>query len=108
MSYKEFHLNATPEDVVIVPSPVGMPGRALKNTFAQKAIANAPDLDKRCIANCLSVCKCRDNRENYCIMRALDKAPRGDIENGLVFAGSNAGRAEHMMSVAALMQELVN
>jgi nitronate monooxygenase len=108
LRYKEFHLNATSEDVVIVPSPVGMPGRALKNNFAQKAIANSVDLDKRCIANCLSVCKCRDNRENYCIMRALDKAARGDIENGLVFAGSNAGRAERMMSVAVLMQELVN
>lgn len=106
--YKEFHLHARPEDVVIVPSPVGMPGRALKNVFAQKAISNSPYLEKRCIANCLQVCKCRDTQETYCIIQALDNAARGDLENGLIFAGINAGRAQRMMSVAQLMQELIS
>ncbi|QLE44420.1 nitronate monooxygenase [Nostoc sp. C052] len=108
INYKEFHLHASPEDVVIVPSPVGMPGRALKNSFVKKAIANSPDLEKRCIANCLEVCQCRDHQETYCIIQALDKAARGDVENGLIFAGSNAGRAECMMSVAELIGELVS
>ncbi len=108
MRYKEFHLHAKSEDVVIVPSPVGMPGRALKNRFVEKAIARDPDLEKRCIANCLEVCQCRDHQETYCIIQALDKAARGDVENGLVFAGSNAGRAERMMTVAELMGELVS
>jgi nitronate monooxygenase len=104
--YKEFHLHATPEDVVLVPSPVGMPGRALRNPFAESAIAQSPDLDKRCVANCLQVCKCRDLKQTYCIIQALDRAARGDIENGLVFAGSNAGRADRIVSVAELMTEL--
>lgn len=107
LRYKEFHLHAHPEDVVIVPSPVGMPGRALKNAFAAKAVANSPDLEKRCIASCLQVCKCRDRQETYCIIQALDRAARGDVENGLIFAGSNAGRAEKMMSVAQLIEELI-
>ncbi|HIK31457.1 MAG TPA: nitronate monooxygenase [Oscillatoriales cyanobacterium M4454_W2019_049] len=106
--YKEFHLHATPEDVVLVPSPVGMPGRALRNPFAESAIAQSPDLDKRCVANCLQVCKCRDLKQTYCIIQALDRAARGDVENGLVFAGSNAGRADKIVSVAELMTELTS
>lgn len=121
--YKEFHLNASPEDVVIVPTPLGIPGRALYNKFAQTAIADrslkaAPltqphvaiaqssSLDQRCVANCLQACHCRDKRETYCLIQALDRAARGDIENGLVFAGTKAGRAERIMSVAELMAEL--
>lgn len=104
--YKEFHLHAHPDDVVLVPSPVGMPGRALRNSFAERAIANSPDLEKRCLTSCLQVCRCRDTQETYCIVRALDRAARGDIENGLIFAGSNAGRAQQILPVAELMTEL--
>ncbi len=105
--YKEFHLHAKPEDVVIISSPVGLPGRALRNAFVEKAIAGSPDLEKRCLFNCLHACKCRDEQKYYCIVQALDKAARGDIENGLIFSGSNAGRAKHIMPVAELMAELV-
>lgn len=107
-SYKLFHLEAKPEDIVIAPSPVGMPGRVLNNAFAQKAIACDPDLEQRCIANCLESCRCRDRRETYCIIQALNKAARGDVENGLVFAGSSAGKAKTIMPVAELMKELVS
>ncbi|CAN1208671.1 Nitronate monooxygenase domain-containing protein [Tumidithrix helvetica PCC 7403] len=105
--YKEFHLHARPEDVVIISSPVGLPGRALRNTFVDKAIAGSPDLEKRCLASCLHACKCRDEQKYYCIVQALDKAARGDIENGLIFSGSNAGRAQRIVPVAELMAELV-
>jgi nitronate monooxygenase len=106
--YKEFHLNATPDDVVIVPSPVGLPGRALRNPFVEKAIANSPDLEKRCFANCLLQCRCRDTQETYCIMQALDKAVRGDVEEGLVFAGANVGQGKRLMGVKELMTELTS
>jgi nitronate monooxygenase len=105
--YKEFHLHAKPDDVVIISSPVGMPGRALRNTFVEKAIANSSDLEKRCLASCMHVCQCRDEQKHYCIVQVLDKAARGDIENGLIFSGSNAGRAKRIMPVAELMAELV-
>ncbi|HIK17948.1 MAG TPA: nitronate monooxygenase [Leptolyngbyaceae cyanobacterium M33_DOE_097] len=105
--YKEFHLHATPEDVVIISSPVGMPGRALRNAFVEKEIADSPDLEKRCLFNCLHTCKCRDEQQYFCIVQALEKAARGDIENGLVFAGSNAGRADRIIPVAELMADLV-
>ncbi|MBE9181472.1 nitronate monooxygenase [Oculatella sp. LEGE 06141] len=104
--YKEFHLNASSGDVVVVPSPVGKPARALRNAFAEKAIAASPDLERRCIANCLENCLCRDHRQSYCILQALAKAACGDVENGLVFSGANVGRAEQILSVAEVMAEL--
>ena len=107
LRYKKFHLNARPEDVTIVPSPVGMPGRALHNQFVEKVLQNSPDLDKKCLANCLQVCRCRDTKETYCIVRALDRAARGNVEEGLIFAGTNAGRAEKIVPVRELMAELI-
>lgn len=105
--YKEFHLHAQAEDVMIIPSPVGMPGRALRNAFTEKAIAGSPDLEKRCLLNCLHACKCRDEHQYFCIVQALNKAAQGDIENGLVFSGSNAGRTKRIIPVSELMAELV-
>ncbi|MEB3357904.1 MAG: nitronate monooxygenase family protein [Synechococcales bacterium] len=105
--YKKFHLHASPDDVVVLPSPVGLPGRALRNAFAEQVLHQPETLDKRCIANCLRVCRCRDAREEFCILQALDRAASGDVENGLIFAGSHAGRATEIVSVADLMAELV-
>ncbi|MDA0266755.1 MAG: nitronate monooxygenase family protein [Cyanobacteria bacterium] len=105
--YKDFHVQAKPEDVVIVPSPVGLPGRALQNAFVHQVLASGtPNPKETCFANCLQVCKFRETRETYCILRALDRASQGDVETGLVFAGSNAGRANKILPVAALMAEL--
>ncbi|MEB3336386.1 MAG: nitronate monooxygenase family protein [Leptolyngbyaceae bacterium] len=105
-NYKEFHLKARSADVVVVPSPVGKPARALRNAFAEKAIAASSDLERRCIASCLESCLCRDNRQTYCILQSLANAARGDVENGLIFSGANVGRAERILSVAEVMAEL--
>jgi len=104
--YKAFHLHAKPADVVVVPSPIGKPARALRNTFAQKAIADASDLERRCVANCLENCLCRDSRKTYCVLQALARAARGDVENGLIFSGANVGRAAQILPVAAVMADL--
>lgn len=105
--YKEFHLNASPEDVVIIPSPVGPPGRALKNPFTERLLNEPDTLEKRCVANCLQACRCRDAKEAFCIMQVLDLAAKGDVENGLIFASSHAGRATALVNVSTLMAELV-
>jgi nitronate monooxygenase len=106
--YKEFHLQARPEDVVLVPSPVGLPGRALRNAFVDRIEAgDAPGAKDQCFANCLQVCKFRDRRETYCILRALDRACRGDVENGLVFAGSGVGGCDRIQPVAEVIADLV-
>jgi nitronate monooxygenase len=104
--YKTFHLQAQPEDVTLVPSPVGMPGRALKNAFAEKILSQHVVAKTPCV-NCLHHCRYRDQRETYCILNALDRAAKGDVENGLIFSGTNAGRSDRLYKVEELMRELV-
>ncbi|MEM9448861.1 MAG: nitronate monooxygenase family protein [Cyanobacteria bacterium P01_E01_bin.6] len=105
--YKEFHCSATSEDVVIVPSPVGLPGRALRNSFVEEVLSTGtPNPKEQCFVNCLKHCKFRETRETYCILRALDRASQGDVETGLIFSGSNAGRAEQIRPVADVIAEL--
>jgi nitronate monooxygenase len=104
--YKQAHLNAQPEDVMLVPSPVGLPGRAIRNPFVERVMAQE-DMSEPCIANCLQACRCRDSRETYCIMRALNRAAAGDVDNGLIFSGAHAGRAEAIVSVQDVMAQLV-
>jgi nitronate monooxygenase len=104
--YKQAHLNAQPADVMLVPSPVGLPGRALRNPFVEKVMAEA-DMSEPCTANCLQSCRCRDSRETYCIMKALNRAAAGDVDNGLIFSGAQAGRAQAIMPVKDVMAALI-
>jgi nitronate monooxygenase len=103
--YKAFHLQAQPEDVVLVESPVGMPGRALRNTFVERVATRSSQPSGDCL-NCLQVCKFRDRQETFCILKALNRAAQGDVEQGLVFSGSSAGRVRQLVHVADLMAEL--
>lgn len=100
--YKQAYIEAKKEDIEIVMSPVGMPGRALKNAFVQK-IEKKPLPVSRCF-NCLE--KCNPAKVPYCITKALINAVRGDIENGLIFVGANVGRIKKMTNVHDLMMEL--
>lgn len=100
--YKQAYIEAKKEDIEIVMSPVGMPGRALKNAFVQK-IEKKPLPVSRCF-NCLE--KCNPAKVPYCITKALINAVRGDIENGLIFVGANVGRIKKMTNVHDLMAEL--
>ena len=101
--YKQAYIDAKAEDVEIVMSPVGMPGRALKNAFV-KLIEKKPLPVSRCF-NCLE--KCNPAKVPYCITKALINAVRGDIEHGLIFVGANVGRITKIVSVHDLMAELV-
>ncbi|BAZ49568.1 2-nitropropane dioxygenase, NPD [Nostoc sp. NIES-4103] len=93
--YKDYHLQACAEDIVTVPSPVGKPSRALRNSFAEQAmIDSSTTLERRCIANCLETCLCRDSGKTYCLLQALAKAARGDVEHGLIFSGANVRYTE--------------
>ncbi len=100
--YKQAYINAKKEDIEIVMSPVGMPGRALKNTFV-KLIEKKPLPVSSCF-NCLE--KCNPAKVPYCITKALINAVRGDIEHGLIFVGANVGRITKIVSVHELMAEL--
>lgn len=101
-AYKEAYLNAKEEDIRIVQSPVGMPGRAIENRFL-KEVAKGKKKVTRCYG-CLA--KCNPEKIPYCITQALIRAVDGDVENGLIFCGANVGRIHEITTVSALMEEL--
>lgn len=102
-AYKQAYINAKEEDVQIIQSPVGMPGRAIRNHFIQQVEREKQPI-KKCY-NCLQ--KCNPAKVPYCITKALIDAVKGDVENGLIFCGSNVGRINKITTVHQLMEELV-
>ena len=103
-AYKEVLLHAAAEDVRIIHSPVGMPGRAL-NTPLVQALAEGRRFAPRRCARCLKTCD--PATVPYCITHALIEAVKGNVEEGLFFCGDNVGRLDRMYTVAELMEELV-
>ncbi|HET6352102.1 MAG TPA: nitronate monooxygenase [Coriobacteriia bacterium] len=100
-AFKQMYVDATPDEVVLVKSPVGLPGRALKNPFWERTQRGDYPPIKRCEA-CLKEC-----HKEYCIMKELEMSQGGDVEQGLVFAGSAAARIHDVPRVADLMKRLV-
>lgn len=101
-AYKQAYIEAKEEDIVITKSPVGMPGRAIRNTFLQEVADHKPAL-KRCY-QCLE--KCDPAKIPYCITQALVNAANGDCGEALLFCGSNAYRAERLETVEEVIQDL--
>lgn len=101
-AYKQAYIWADEEDLEIVQSPVGMPGRALRNRFIQR-VEEMREPITRCY-QCLQ--HCNPANVPYCITKALVNAVEGDLDHGLIFCGANVGRIKQMMSVHDLMQEL--
>lgn len=102
IKFKEAYLNCHKNDIKIVKSPVGMPGRAISNKFLNK-INNDNNKITKCY-NCLI--PCNPSTTPYCISEALINAARGDIDNGLIFCGSNAYKINKIISVKELLDEL--
>ena len=101
-AYKEAYINAKEEDIVIVKSPVGMPGRAIKNKFLER-VAQGPVKVERCF-RCLE--HCNPAETPYCITKALINAAEGKIDEALLFCGSNAYRCEKIETVPEVMAAL--
>ena len=102
IAYKEAYINAKEEDIVIVKSPVGMPGRAIKNKFLER-VAQGPVKVERCF-RCLEHCNTAETP--YCITKALINAAEGKIDEALLFCGSNAYRCEKIETVPEVMAAL--
>ena len=102
--YKQRLLEARAENITIVQSPVGMPGRALRSPLIQRVEAGLQPRPDRCV-NCLSVCD--PKTAPYCISRALIAAVRGDWENGLFFCGANAGKVSRLSTVREQMDQIM-
>ena len=99
--YKQAYIQAKEEDIVVVKSPVGMPGRALENDFIKKVKESRVPCSK-----ChLCVSTCDPANTPYCITDALVHAAKGRMEEALVFCGANAYRATKIESVKDIMEE---
>ena len=101
LAYKETYIQAKKEDIGIIKSPVGMPGRAILNHFIQ-----SPPGNKACLYHCLE--KCGVTTIPYCISNALIAAAKGDIRNALLFCGSNAYKASQLERVHDIFIEIKN
>ncbi len=101
--FKDAIIAAKEEDVTIIKSPVGMPGRALDGVFID-SVREGKRKPIRCPFKCLHTCD--PETTPYCISAALIAAMRGNIKNGFVFCGSNAGRVDKMMTVKELIDSL--
>lgn len=102
-AYKEILLRAKADDICIVKSPVGMPGRALRSPLMQRLEQEGRIPPQKC-AHCLL--PCNPAQSPYCITRALIDAVEGKWDTGLFFCGENAGRVNEIVSVAQLLDEL--
>jgi NAD(P)H-dependent flavin oxidoreductase YrpB (nitropropane dioxygenase family) len=102
--FKESYVACREEDIEIIKSPVGLPGRAIRNSFL-KDIAAGKKIGFKCAWRCLKSCDLKNAR--YCISLALDNARQGILDKGFAFAGSNAFRVDKIVSVNELLQELI-
>ncbi len=101
--FKQMYINASQEDISIIKSPVGMPGRAIKNDFIAQVEAGEK-IPFKCPYHCIVTCK--HENSPYCIALALKNAQKGNLKNGFAFAGTNAYRADKIISVEELVNQL--
>ncbi len=99
--YKQAYLNVDKKDLAIIKSPVGMPGRAIRNTLIEK-VSKARIPVSKCF-KCVS--SCNPLTTPYCITEALILAAQGDIENGLLFCGANIQKHPGLRSVAEVLED---
>ncbi len=104
IEFKNMYVNAKKEDIKIIKSPVGMPGRALNNSFIKNT-----ELEKCKIDKCYGCIKtCDVSNTPYCITKALVNAVKGNMRDGLIFCGSNVDKVNKIVSVHEVMQELTS
>jgi len=103
-SFKELYVASKKEDIIIIKSPVGMPGRAIRTKFIDR-VMNGEKIPFQCNYQCLRSCDFKNTQ--YCIAKAMYNATIGDLDNAVVFAGENVFRVKEIVPVKTLMDELV-
>ena len=103
-SFKQMYIDVRAEGIVIIKSPVGMPGRAIRNQYIDD-ISSGIKKPYKCPYHCISTCDYTNSP--YCIAQALMSAKKGHFQSGFAFAGANAYRVTEIVSVKRLIAELV-
>jgi NAD(P)H-dependent flavin oxidoreductase YrpB (nitropropane dioxygenase family) len=101
--FKQAYIHATENDIAIINSPVGLPGRVIRNAFTERAM-NGETIPFKCPHHCLRSCNPRT--APYCIARVLADASKGNLFRSFAFAGSNAYRCTEIVSVKTLVDQL--
>jgi len=104
MEFKQAYLNCEKEDIIIINSPVGLPGRAIRNNFLDRVASGIKEIFK-CPWKCLQSCDFKN--VPYCIGSALTNAKKGNLKDGFAFCGANAHRVDKIISVKELIQTLI-
>jgi len=102
--FKNMYINATEADTVIIQSPVGLPGRVIKNAFVEEIMAGATK-PITCPWKCLKTCDFR--KVPYCIAQALFNAAQGNMNEGFAFSGSKGPRATQIISVKETIEAIL-
>ncbi|MDR2488567.1 MAG: nitronate monooxygenase family protein [Desulfovibrio sp.] len=100
--FKQAYVDAKEEDIAIIKSPVGMPGRAIKNRFIDALEEGKRNF--RCIFHCISTCD--PEKSPYCIASALLNAMKGNLDRGFAFTGANVFKINGIITVKELMTSL--
>jgi NAD(P)H-dependent flavin oxidoreductase YrpB (nitropropane dioxygenase family) len=103
-TFKEVYINSTPEDIQIIESPVGMPGRAINGEFI-KRVKEGLTKPLNCPFHCIKTCDY--TKSPYCIIKALYNAAKGNMSKGYAFAGTNAFLAKKISSVKEVIDVLI-
>lgn len=103
-AFKQTYVNCSEEDIVIIESPVGLPGRAIRNQFIED-IAKGTKIPITCPYHCIITCDYE--KSPYCIALALYNAQKGNMKHGFAFAGKNAHKTKEIVSVKQLVRSLI-
>ena len=103
--FKQTYIDAKKEDIGIIKSPVGMPGRAIFNDFLEK-VRQGKKHPIKCPFQCIKTCDISSSP--YCIITALINAVKGNLNSGYAFAGSNAFKATSITSVKEIFIKLIS
>lgn len=101
-AFKQMYVDAEKEDVIVIDSPVGYPGRALRNSFTERIKGDGKIPPKKC-ESCLKHCS-----KKFCIIGALRNSQEGNIEEGLVFTGENVYKVKEVLPVKEIVNNLLN
>jgi NAD(P)H-dependent flavin oxidoreductase YrpB (nitropropane dioxygenase family) len=101
--FKQIYVDASQKDMMIIQSPVGMPGRAFDGAFI-RSVNEGNEKPKCCSYNCITTCN--HTKSPYCIIKALYNAAMGNMDKGYAFAGANAYLADKISSVKEVVTKL--
>jgi nitronate monooxygenase len=104
-AFKQAYLDCKEEDIGLIMSPAGLPGRAILKNQEQIVLYDVLNATE-CTTGCLKKCSYKESGERFCIVRSLDRAQRGDVSTGLVFCGTNAWKADRISTVQEVFDEL--